>query len=147
VAEVRLLNVLIDVNVPLDVFLAREPWLTDARAVWAAHNRGAVVGHIAAHGFTNLFYIARRVIGTEKAREAVRLCLQTFQVIPVGRAELEDADSLEGNDIEDNLMLACAVAAGLDAIVTRDPKGFVGSPLPVLSPTELLSRLPNGETN
>jgi hypothetical protein len=54
------------------------------------------VGHIAAHGVTNLFYIARKIIGIEKAREAVRSCLQTFVVIPVGRRELELADSLTG---------------------------------------------------
>jgi hypothetical protein len=58
VEEIRPMNVLIDINVPLDVFLAREPWLTDARAVWDAHDRRAIVGHIAAHGLTNLFYIA-----------------------------------------------------------------------------------------
>jgi predicted nucleic acid-binding protein len=145
VAEIRLLNVLIDINVPLDIFLAREPWLSDARAVWAAHHRRAIVGHIAAHGFTNLFYIARRVVGVEKAREAVRHCLRTFEVIPVGRAELEHADSLAGNDIEDNLVIACAVIARLDAIVTRDPRGFADSPVPVLSPGELLARLSKGE--
>jgi hypothetical protein len=37
------------------------------------------------------------------------------------------------------------VEAGLDAIVTRDPKGFVGSPIPVLSPDELLDRLAKGD--
>jgi predicted nucleic acid-binding protein len=145
VEEIRPMNVLIDINVPLDVFLAREPWLSNAQAVWAAHHRRAIVGHIAAHGLTNLFYIARRIVGFEKAREAVGLCLQTFEVIPVGRAELEHADSLGGNDIEDNLVLACAVGARLDAIVTRDPKGFPGSPIPVLSPAELLARLPRVE--
>jgi predicted nucleic acid-binding protein len=134
-------NVLIDINVPLDVFLAREPWLSDARAVWDAHHRRAIVGHIAAHGFTNLFYIARRIVGFEQAREAVGLCLRTFEVLPVGRTELELAESLGGHDFEDNLVLACAVVAGLDAIVTRDPKGFVDSTIPVLSPSELLARL------
>jgi predicted nucleic acid-binding protein len=136
------MTALIDINVPLDVFLAREPWLTDARAVWDAHDRRAIVGHIAAHGLTNLFYIARRVVGLEKARKAVGLCLQTFEVIPVGRAELELADSLAGHDFEDNLVLTCAMIAGLDVIVTRDPRGFVGSTIPVLSPAELLEQLP-----
>ncbi len=140
--EVRLLNVLYDVNLLLDVLLAREPWVADARAIWTAHHRKRLVGHIAAHGLTNLFYIARKIIGTEKAREAVRLCLQTFEVIAVGRPELELADSLAGNDIEDNLVLACAMRTGLDAIVTRDPKGFAGSAIPVLTPAELLGRLP-----
>ena len=45
------------------------------------------------------------------------------------------------NDFEDNLVFSCAVNAGLDAIVTRDPKGFAGSPLAVLTPVEFLNKL------
>jgi predicted nucleic acid-binding protein len=139
------MNVLIDVNVLLDVFLEREPWVADAQALWTAHHRRRLVGHIAAHGVTNLFYIARRMIGLEKAREAVRLCLQTFVVVPVGRSELELADSLIGNDIEDNLVLACASLARVDAIVTRDSRGFADSAVPVLTPAELLAQLPKDD--
>jgi predicted nucleic acid-binding protein len=143
--EIRLVNVLFDVNLLLDVFLEREPWVAEARALWIAHHRRRVVGHIAAHGVTNLFYVARKVIGLDQAREAVRLSLQTFVVVPIGRPELELADSLPGNDNEDNLVAACASLAGLDAIITRDPKGFVGSLMPVLSPTELPARLPKDD--
>lgn len=141
--EVRLLKALLDVNLLLDVFLAREPWLANAQSVWTAHHHKRFVGHIAAHGLTNFFYIARKTIGTDKAREAVRLCLQTFEVLPIGRAELELADSLPGNDIEDNLILACATLAGMDAIVTRDRSGFPGSSVSVMAPDALLLLLPN----
>lgn len=140
--EVRLLNALLDVNLLLDVFLEREPWVAEAKELWTAHHRRRYVGHIAAHGFTNLFYVARKMIGLEEARDSVRLCLQTFVVIPVGRPELELAASLPGNDIEDNLVLACASVLGLDAIVTRDPAGFRHSPIPVCSPAEFLALLP-----
>src|SRR4051794_26349381 len=99
VEEVRLLNVLIDVNVLFDVFLEREPWVEDARAVWTAHHRRSIFGHVAAHGFSNLFYVARRTVGIEKARVAVRLCLQIFEVSAIGRPELELADSLAGSDL------------------------------------------------
>jgi hypothetical protein len=47
-----------------------------------------------------------------------------------------------GSDFEDNLQIACAVKAGLDAIVTRNPKDFADSPVPVLTPAELLALLP-----
>ncbi len=140
-AEVRRLNVLLDVNLLLNVFLDREPWVSEARTVWTAHHERRLTGHVAAHGLTNLFYIARKVIGTDKARKAVRLVLQTFEIAPIGRRELELADSLSGTDLEDNLVLACASLAGLDAIVTRDPRGFAGSTVAVLSPAELLERL------
>jgi hypothetical protein len=81
----------------------------------------------------------------EKAREAVRLCLQTFVVIPVGRPELELADSQPGSDLEDNLVVACASVLGLDAIVTRDPSGFRHSPIRILSPAEFLHLLPRDQ--
>jgi hypothetical protein len=42
------------------------------------------------------------------------------------------------------VQIGCAVEAGLDAIVTRDPRGFAGSPIPALSAADLLSRLGGG---
>jgi hypothetical protein len=38
-----------------------------------------------------------------------------------------------------------AVLAHLDAIVTRDPKSFVGSPVPALTPAQLLALIPDGD--
>ena len=140
------MNVLIDANVALDVIMERQPWLVDSKGVWDACYQKRVIGHLVATSLTNLFYVSRRIIGTEKARAGVRICLATFRIIPVGRLELEQADVMAGSDLEDNVSLACALNARLDAIVTRDPRGFAGSPVPVLSPTELLallSRAPN----
>jgi predicted nucleic acid-binding protein len=139
------MRVLIDVNVVLDVILERRPWLEDSKGVWDACHETRIAGHLIATAVTNIFYVSRRLIGTEKARAGVRICLATFEIVPVGRDELEKADAMAGSDLEDNVSSACALAAGLDAIVTRDPRGFAGSPIPVLSPTDLLARLPKGE--
>jgi predicted nucleic acid-binding protein len=136
------MNVLIDVNVALDVILERQPWLGDSKAVWDACHQMQLTGHLVATCLTNLFYISRRIIGTEKARAGVHICLATFEIIPVGRLELEQADVMTGSDLEDNVCLACAVNARLDAIVTRNPKDFAGSPVLVLTPAELLAQLP-----
>ena len=46
------------------------------------------------------------------------------------------------SDYEDDLQIECASDAHLDAIVTRNPKDFAGSSLPVLTPTEFLAKLP-----
>jgi predicted nucleic acid-binding protein len=139
------MRVLIDANVALDVILERQPWLDDSKGVWDACHEVRVVGHLVATGLTNLFYVSRRLIGTAKARAGVRMCLATFEIIPVGRSELERADTMAGSDLEDNVSLACALAAGLDAIVTRDSTGFAGSPIVVLSPAELLAQLPKDD--
>ena len=70
--EVWLMNVLIDVNVALDVLLEREPWLADSQAVWDASHEGRITGHLIATGLTNIFYVARRIVGRDKARAAAR---------------------------------------------------------------------------
>ena len=46
-----------------------------------------------------------------------------------------------GQDFEDHLKLSSAVAANLDAIVTRDEAGFRHSPIAVLTPTQLIAKL------
>ena len=139
------MRVLIDVNVALDVILEHQPWLEDSKGVWDACHETRVVGHLIATSVTNIFHVSRRLIGTEKARAGVRMCLATLEIVPVGRHELEQADTMAGNDLEDNVSLACALTASLDAIVTRDSTGFAGSPIPVLSPAEFLALLPKDD--
>ena len=71
----------------------------------------------------------------------MRLCLKTFTICTVDRATLEAAADLSGTDFEDNLQIACATLARLDAIVTRDQQGFRDSIIPAFTPTELLATL------
>ena len=42
---------------------------------------------------------------------------------------------------KDNVCIACGAATGVDGIVTRDPKGFSHSEIPVFSPAELITNL------
>lgn len=135
------MNVLIDANVALDVLLKRQPWLDDSKGVWDACHQKRITGHLVGTGLTNIFYVSRRIIGTEKARAGIRMSLATFEIIPVGRLELERADEMAGSDLEDNVCIACAVEAKLDAIVTRNARDFASSPVPVLTPAELLALL------
>jgi hypothetical protein len=99
---------------------------------------------LVATSLTNLFYIARRILGSSGARRAVRTCLQAFAIVAVDGPLLQQADTLPGTNLEDNLQLAAAVMNPLEAIVTRDPSGFAGSPVAVLTPADLLARLAQG---
>ena len=135
------MRVLLDTNVLLDVLLNRDPWVEQASAVWHASDEGEIVGYIMACAIADIFYIARRLVTLETARAAVRICLGAFEICPVDQQALEYAKTLSGSDFEDNLQIACADLAGLDAIVTRDKKGFQSAVIPVLTPTELLAQL------
>jgi len=107
----------------------------------AAHLNNQIAAHVTASAVTDIFYVARRHAGRDRAWLAVRACLDQLYLIPVGINELQVAASFGGNDLEDNLQMACAASVGLDALVTRDRAGFTSSAVEVVEPAELLSRL------
>jgi predicted nucleic acid-binding protein len=90
----------------------------------------------------DIFYIAQKhTRSIEQARQAVAEILTVMTICPVDRAVLESAFNSGLTDFEDAVQIFCAVTQGLDAILTRDKRGFVSSPVPVLSIGELLQQL------
>lgn len=136
------MRVLIDTNIILDFFLEREPFRTDAEALFQAIQSKQVRGYVTATTVTDIFYIARRQTRSiERARQAVSETLAVMQICLVNRPILEQAFASALTDFEDAVQLACAIANNLDAITTRDTEGFAGGTLPILSVGELLERL------
>ena len=60
--------------------------------------------------------------------------LTVFRVAPVDDAVIGRALTLGWRDFEDAVCAAAADAAGCNAIVTRDPRGFADSPVEVMEP-------------
>ncbi len=135
------MRILLDTNVVLDVLLNRLPWHAEAEAILTASRTGQIDCAISALTIANVFYIGRRQMGAERAREIVRVCLRSFEILPIDRRVLDEADLLGGSDFEDNIQIVSAALAAVDAIVTRDPQGFSGSTVPVLTPQELVASL------
>lgn len=138
------MKVLFDLNVVLDVFMNRSPWVADSQAAVQLVLDQKAVGYVSAISVTTLFYICRRAIGTEKARLVVERCLAVFEVATVDQAVLLAALAAPGGDFEDNVQLASAQASGVDALVTRDASGFNRTQTPVLSPKELVEQFARG---
>jgi len=134
-------KVLIDTNVVLDLLLEREPFFESTIILFEQIERGKLSGYIAATTITNIFYIIRKIKGREVALAAINRLLIGFQFGAVDRQTVETALSLGLKDFEDSIQLACATINQLDAIISRDSKDFMGSPLPIYSPAELLNQL------
>jgi len=128
------MRVLLDINVVLDVLLDREPHVKASAAVWAAAESKVVVGVLAAHALTTIHCLVCKERGAAKARNVVSALLRVFEVAPVDAAVIREALALPPADFEDAVTAAAANASECGLIVTRDPKGFRGSPVPVLSP-------------
>ena len=137
---------LLDVSVVLDLLLNRDPWAKDAACIWDAHRTGQIGALLAAFAVPTIFYIVQRQAGKTAGYAAIQACLATLEIIPTDRTTLLAAQALPGLDFEDNLQIASAVNAGADGIVTRDPGGFAGSPIPVLTPADLVASLAGPNT-
>ena len=135
------MRVLLDVNVVLDVLLQRQEWLADAQSVWDAADDGRLECCLVASSLTDVFYIARKLVGEASARTIVRNCLDTLSILNVDAKTLEEAYARPESDYEDALQIAVATLNSVDAIISRDSRGFANSPLPVWSPAHLAKLL------
>ena len=62
-------------------------------------------------------------------------------IAPITAEMIREALQASLPDFEDAVQFFAALAAGADAIVTRNPKGFPTQQVPVLNPLAALSRL------
>jgi predicted nucleic acid-binding protein len=135
------MRVLFDTDIALDLILRRDPFFEAARDLFELNARGAFDAYVSAITPVNVFYVARKIIGPVTARQAVGELLIAADVCPLGRAVLSDALASPFSDYEDAVQHACAAAAGLDAIVTRNSGDYKDAALPVFSPADFLKHL------
>jgi predicted nucleic acid-binding protein len=127
-------RILFDTNVVLDVLLDRQPHVEASAVAWGAVETGILEGMLAAHAVTTVHHLVRKEMGNAKARRIVSAILRVFSVAAVDGAVVQEALQLPFSDFEDAVTVAAARSAGCECIVSRDPKGFRGSPVPVLTP-------------
>jgi predicted nucleic acid-binding protein len=138
-------RVLIDTNILLDFLLQREPFFQNADLLFQAIDSDRILGYVTATTLTDIYYIARRHTGSvEQARQAILETLTAMAICPVNRAVLESAFSSGLTDFEDAVQIACAVAQGLNAVVTRDTD-FSSTLISVLTVEEVMQQLEAGE--
>jgi len=133
-------RLLLDLNVLLDVVLER-PGAPVAARVFAALENGLGEGCVPAHGVTTIFYVVARAQGRAFAAQAIDGLLRTFTIAPLDEDVLRRAVALDWPDFEDAVCAASAEAGRCDAIVTRDARGFAGSPIQAIDPATALAWL------
>lgn len=130
-----------DSDVLLDVLAQRQPFFVASARALNTVTQGQVQGYVSGHAVTNIFYILRRQIGSEAARELLSRLLQRIQVASVTDEVIQQALQSPVTDFEDAVTSAAANAAGLEVIVTRNTSDFVASSVPAILPEEFLATL------
>ena len=77
-----------------------------------------------------------------QAKRLIQAILTVLEVASVDGAVIQEALQAPSPDFEDLVTATAARRAGCDYIVTRDPKGFRGSPVEVITPEAFASILP-----
>jgi predicted nucleic acid-binding protein len=136
------MKVLFDTNVLLDAVLARVPLVENAAYLLESVELGKIQGFISATTVTDIHYLVKRhTKSAEIAIATISKLLILMEICEVDRGVIQQAVDLRLTDFEDAVQVAAAMGASLDAIVTRDVAGFVGSPIPIMSPDELVKQL------
>ncbi|MBW4544698.1 MAG: PIN domain-containing protein [Symplocastrum torsivum CPER-KK1] len=134
-------RVLFDSDVLLDVLAQRQPFVIASAQALNTVTQEQVQGYVSGHAVTNIFYILRRQIGSEAARELLSRLLQRIQVASVTDEVIRQALQSSMADFEDAVTSAAANVAGLEMIVTRNTSDFVTSSVPAIMPEEFLATL------
>lgn len=134
-------RVLFDSDVLLDILAQRQPFVVASARALNTVMQNQVQGYVSGHAVTNIFYILRRQVGNEVARELLAKLLQHLQVASVTDEVIRQALNSPIKDFEDAVTSAAALTAGLEIIVTRNTPDFVASLVPAMLPDEFLTTL------
>ena len=135
------MKILVDVNVVLDVLLARKPWAADSALLLDAAERGRVTAYVAGHTITTAYYIVARNSSARKAATAVTDLLRILKVVPVESVDFAQALVFGMTDFEDAVQAAAAAKVGADFVATRNGKDYKRNPIKARAPSELLALL------
>lgn len=104
-------RVLVDTNILLDYLLCREPYDQAARNIVVMCKQKKVLGCVAAHSISNMFFILRKTFSIEERRRLLKNLCELFEVEGIDKAKILEALEDENfSDFEDCLQMECAVA-------------------------------------
>jgi predicted nucleic acid-binding protein len=132
-------RVLFDSGVLLDVLAQRQPFVVTSAQALNTATRPQVQGYVVGHAVTNVFYILRRQVGSETARQLLSKLLQHLRIADVTDEVIRAALQSAMTDFEDAVTSKAAKIAGVEVIVTRNTSDFASSVIPAVLPVEFLA--------
>lgn len=118
------MRVFVDTNVLVDVIAKRQPFYGDSAAIWTLAEQGQITGLVSTISFNNIYYVVRRLEDSRKARRALELLRDTFQVVACDQQVLNQAIEAKFKDFEDAVQYVSAVRASADCLLSRHPAYF-----------------------
>ncbi len=133
------MKIFLDTNILMDVLLARQPFCLHAARLLELCAEGQLDGHVSTIAFPTLAYILRKGHTPEYVRRKLQVLTDIVTPVDFTAALLQQAMTLQFDDLEDAMQTVCARSCAAEAIVTRNIKDFVDSGIPAFAPENFLA--------
>ena len=134
-------NIFVDSDIILDLLLERKPFYNPSAELFNLIEEKKVHASVSALHFSNLFYIIRKVKGSEAAKSVLRKLKILVNILPVDEKVIELALESNFSDFEDAIQYYACLDNKIDVIITRNKDDFRRGKLPVMTAEELLAVL------
>ncbi len=137
------LNLLIDTNVVMDVFLKREPFLAMSnRVITLSRRYQNVNSFVSASTVTDIYYITyKNLKNHQTVRGHFKELFEFVGVVTVTDKDIHAAFDLNWKDFEDSVQYAVAKSNNFDGIVTRNMEGFTDDAVKIFTPEEVCAHV------
>ena len=134
------MKVLIDTNIVVDNLARRDKYEDSLKVLNLCENE-ELEGVVSTVTIMDVMYILRKCLGSAEARDAVLMLIQTVDVVPALKNDINTALLSDFSDFEDAVQAACAARVKADYIVTRNVKDYKNSLVPAILPGDMLRLL------
>lgn len=134
-------KVFVDTDTILDWLGQREPFFKYAKELFSKGEEKEIEILVSTISFMNTQYILRKQLGKDKAKQTLAAMRTICTVCFSGEKEIDLALVSSFSDFEDAFQYYCAKNSSANVIITRNPKDFMKSDIPIMSAEEYLKSI------
>ena len=135
----------VDSDVILDVLEQRKEFYEYSALILSLGDEKKVKLVTTSLVFANVYYLLRKHLGIEKAKESLRKLRIIIDVISVNSKEVDLALNSELSDFEDALQYFTALDSKIEFIITRNVRDYKNPKLIVQTPQQYIEGLGNNK--
>lgn len=134
-------KVFVDTNIILDWLGNRQPFFISAQKLFKMGEDKKIEILISTVSHTTTEYILRKQIGEDSTRKALAAIRTLSSVCTSGEKEIDLAIASNFKDFEDAFQYYTAMNNSAKVIITRNPKDFKKSTIPIMNAEEYLKTI------
>ena len=134
------MKVMIDSNIIIDVLASHKRFFESSSALIKLCGID-VSGFIISTQLSKIYGVLRRGgIDDKSARKVLKIITENLLIVDVTANDATSALETNASDYDYSVLAVCAKRVKADFIVTRNAAGFLGTPVPVISPEEYIAK-------